>query len=48
MIGLGVERTHFADDGTPTHDPSTMHVGYVGRLERWKGVDVLYRDLRLA
>jgi glycosyltransferase involved in cell wall biosynthesis/GT2 family glycosyltransferase len=47
LIGLGVDRTRFhpGDDQSPDRSGWHTVVGYVGRLERHKGVDVLLRAI---
>ena len=46
LIGLGVDRTRFhPGDGNPGRTGERPVVGYVGRLERHKGVDVLLRAI---
>ena len=41
VIGLGVEVDRFSPDGARTPSSGRLNVGYVGRLERHKGVGIL-------
>lgn len=51
LIGLGLDTARFTPTATPPPDDGRVRVGYVGRLEAHKGVDVLIeavgRDDRL-